>query len=44
MRDHVTDRLYAFLRDRGVWRPLTRQLAADGSEEIRIGGWAHREL
>lgn len=36
----TTDRLYAFLRDRGAWRPLTRQLAADGSEEIRIGTWA----
>ena len=34
------DRLYAFLRDRGTWRPLTRQLSTDGSEEIRIGTWA----
>lgn len=36
----TADRLYAFLRDRGTWRPLTRQLAADGSEEIRVGSWA----
>ena len=34
------DRLYALLRDGGTWRPLTRQLATDGSEEIRIGTWA----
>jgi hypothetical protein len=36
----TTDRLYALLRDAGTWRPLTRQLAADGSEEIRVGTWA----
>lgn len=34
------DRLYALLRDAGTWRPLTRQLATDGSEEIRVGTWA----
>lgn len=34
------DRLYALLRDGGTWRPLTRQLATDGSEEIRVGTWA----
>jgi hypothetical protein len=38
--DTTIDRLYAFLRDRGTWRPLTRQLSADGSEEIRVGSWA----
>lgn len=34
------DRLYELLRDGGTWRPLTRQLATDGSEEIRVGAWA----
>lgn len=34
------DRLYTLLRDAGTWRPLTRQLATDGSEEIRVGTWA----
>lgn len=34
------DRLYAFLRDGGTWRPLTREVARDGSEQIRIASWA----
>lgn len=34
------DRLYATLRDGGTWRPLVRELATDGREEIRIGSWA----
>jgi hypothetical protein len=38
--DATLDRLYAFLRDGGTWRPLTRELARDGSEQIRIGTWA----
>jgi hypothetical protein len=34
------DRLYAVLRDAGTWRPLVREVAADGGEEIRVGSWA----
>lgn len=34
------DRLYAFLRDGGTWRPLTREIANDGGEQIRVGAWA----
>lgn len=38
--DTTLDRLYAFLRDGGTWRPLAREVARDGSEQIRIGTWA----
>lgn len=34
------DRVYATLRDGGTWRPLVREIAASGDEEIRIGKWA----
>lgn len=38
--DATLDRLYAFLRDGGSWRPLAREVARDGSEQIRVGTWA----
>src|SRR5690606_16575981 len=34
------DRAYALLRDGGTWRPLTREVAADGSEQLRVGSFA----
>jgi hypothetical protein len=33
------DRVYATLRAGGTWRPLVREIAADGEDEIRIGSW-----
>lgn len=33
------DRVYATLRAGGTWRPLVREIAADGEDEIRIGTW-----
>ena len=34
------DRVYAVLRDGGTWRPLVREIATSGDEEIRVGKWA----
>lgn len=36
----TVDRVYASLREGGTWRPLVREIAASGAEEIRIGTWA----
>lgn len=35
----MLDRVYALLRAAGTWRPLVREVAAGGDEEIRVGAW-----
>ena len=39
-RRATIDRVYALLRDGGTWRPLVRESASNGDEEIRVGKWA----
>lgn len=34
------DRVYDVLHASSAWRPLVREVRADGSEEVRIGRWA----
>ena len=38
--ENTLDRAYALLRDGGTWRPLTREVEADGREQIRVGSFA----